>query len=124
MRLKDNYLNGSKSKSESLLKMTTLSQQEIDRINLNLETSRIAWKELQRFFASGAAIFVSETLDLVEVAIQISRDNKAQVAQWMETGQIARVSDAQALAWYEADADVWAVVVRPYVLVQPTSKLP
>ena len=32
---------------------------------------------------------------------------------------IARVSDAQALAWYEADADVWAVVVRPYVLVQP-----
>ncbi len=97
----------------------TLSQQDIERFNINLETSRIAWKELQRFFASGAAIFVSDDLDLVEVAAQISGDNKVQVVQWMEGGQIARVSDAQALAWYEADADVWAVVVRPYVLVQP-----
>lgn len=98
--------------------MTTLSQRDIDRINVNLETSRIAWKELQRFFAGGAAIFVSEGLDLVEVAVQISKDNRAQVALWMDAGQIARVSDSQAVAWYEADADVWAVVVRPYVLVQ------
>lgn len=103
--------------------MTTLSQQDIDRININLETSRIAWKELQVFFASGATILVGEELDLVEVAVQISKDNKAQVAQWLDAGQIARVSDAQALAWYEGDADVWAVVVRPYVLVQPAARL-
>ncbi|MDZ4218549.1 MAG: DUF2288 domain-containing protein [Methylobacter sp.] len=101
--------------------MATLTQQEIDRINVNLETSRIAWKELQRFFASGAAIFVSADLDLVEVAVQISKDNKAQIAKWMDAGQLARVSDAQALAWYEGDAEVWAVVARPYVLVQPTA---
>jgi hypothetical protein len=100
--------------------MTTLTQQEIDRINLNLETSRIKWEELQRFFASGAAIFVNETLDLIDVGIQISKDNKEKVLEWMESGMIARVSDAQALAWYEANAEVWAVVVRPYVLVQPT----
>jgi hypothetical protein len=100
--------------------MTKLSQQEIDRINLNLETSRIKWEELQRFFASGSAIFVNEALDLIDVAIQISRDNKEQVLGWMETGLLSRVSDTQALAWYETDAEVWAVVVRPYVLVQPT----
>jgi hypothetical protein len=98
--------------------MTTLSPQDLKRASVNLETARIAWKELQRYFASGAAIMVSADLDLVEVAFQISEDNKTQVAQWMETGQIVRVSDDQALAWYEADADVWAVVVRPYVLVQ------
>jgi hypothetical protein len=102
--------------------MGTLSQQDIDRLNINLETARIAWKELQPYFASGAALFVSDGLDLVDVAVQISKDNKAQVAQWLEAGQIARVSDAQALAWYEADADVWAVVVRPYVLVQSAEK--
>ena len=98
--------------------MTTLSQQEIDRINLNLETSRIAWEELQRFFASGKAIFVSGSLDLIDVAIHISRDNKKQVTQWMEAGLVTPVTDAQALAWHEADAEVWAVVVKPYVLVQ------
>jgi hypothetical protein len=98
--------------------MTTLSQQEIDRINLNLETSKIAWEELQRFFASGKAIFVSDTLDLIDVAIQISKDNKDQTVKWMEAGLVTPVTDAQALAWHEADAEVWAVVVRPYVLVQ------
>jgi hypothetical protein len=102
--------------------MTTLSQQEIDRINLNLETSRIAWEELQRFFASGKAIFVSDTLDLIDVAIQISKDNQAQVMQWMEAGMVTRVTDVQALAWHGGDAEVWAVVVRPYVLVQSTEK--
>ena len=37
---------------------------------VNLETSKIAWQELQRFFASGAAVFVASELDLVEVAHQ------------------------------------------------------
>ena len=98
--------------------MATLSPQDFKRASVNLETARIAWKELQRFFASGAAFSVDAGLDLVEVAFQISEDNKAQVAQWLESGRVARVSDAQALAWYEADAEVWAVVVRPHVLVQ------
>lgn len=98
--------------------MTTDDRETVFRAKMNLETSRIAWREMQRFFASGAAIYVSSGLDLVEVAYQISEDNKEVVLNWMGTGQIARVSDEQALAWFEADADVWAVVVSPYVLVQ------
>lgn len=98
--------------------MTTPTPQQILRAKVNLETSRIAWKELQRFFASGSAIAVTADLDLVEVAFQISEDNKKQVAEWLSGGKIGPVTDAQALAWYEADADVWAVVVSPYVLVQ------
>ncbi len=99
--------------------INTEGREEIYRAKMNLETSRIAWRELQRFFASGAAIYVSGELDLVEVAFQVSEDNKQQVMAWMEGGQVARVTDAQALAWFEADADMWAVVVSPYVLVQP-----
>jgi hypothetical protein len=98
--------------------MSTVNQQEVFRAKVNLETSRIAWKELQRFFASGVAIAVSPELDLVEVAFQISEDNKKQVAAWLSGGKVGAVSDAQALAWYEADAEVWSVVVSPYVLVQ------
>ena len=94
------------------------NHQEILRAKVNLETSRIAWKELQRFFASGAALSVSNKLDLVEVALQISKDNKAQVEQWLVSGQIGKVREEQAKAWYEADAEMWAVVVSPYVLVQ------
>ncbi len=97
--------------------------QDIYRAKVNLETARIAWKELQRFFASGAALAVSPTLDLVEVAFQMSEDNRELVAGWIGAGHLGPVSDAQALAWVEADAEVWAVVVRPYVLVQGAENL-
>lgn len=52
---------------------------EVFRTKLNLETAQIAWKELQRFFASGAALKVESDLDLVKVAFQVSEDNAAQV---------------------------------------------
>lgn len=96
---------------------------EIFRAKINLETAKIAWKELQRFFAGGKAIFVNAELDLIEVAFQISEDNASQVAQWMQAGQVARVSDAQAQQWFDANADVWAVVVSPWVLVQRVAGL-
>lgn len=99
--------------------MSSPELQAINRAKVNLETARIPWHELQRFFASGSAIFVSPALDLVEVAFQVSEDNRAQVMEWMASGQVARVTDAQALAWHEADAEMWAVVVSPYVFVQP-----
>lgn len=91
---------------------------DLAREKVNLETSQIAWKELQRFFASGSAVFVAPDLDLVEVAYQFSIDNKDQVASWMQNNQLALVSDQQAIAWLEEDADVWAVVVKPWILVQ------
>jgi hypothetical protein len=100
------------------LTMTDATQQEIYRAKMNLETSRIAWKELQRFFASGVAVAVDGGLDLVEVAFQFSQDNKGQVERWLVEGKVVRVSDAQAQTWLEADAEMWAVVVSPWVLVQ------
>ena len=90
----------------------------IAREKVNLETSRIPWNELQRFFASGSAVFVASSLDLVEVAHQFSIDNKQQVAEWLEAHLVELVSDQQALEWLEVDAEVWAVVVKPWILVQ------
>ncbi len=91
---------------------------DIAREKVNLETSQIAWKELQRFFANGTAVFVAPDLDLVDVAYQFSIDNKDRVASWMQNNQLALVSDQQATNWFAADAEVWAVVVKPWILVQ------
>ncbi len=96
---------------------------EISRIKINLETSKIAWKELQRFFAGGKALVASADLDLVEVAYQMSEDNVEQIQQWAMAGKLVRVPDEQAREWLEADALVWAVVVKPWVLVQPVGRL-
>lgn len=94
------------------------NQQEDSRSKVNRETSRISWKELQRQFASGMTLAVADDLDLVEVAFQMSEDNAALIGEWMQAGKFGKVSDEQAGAWYERDAQLWAVVVSPWVLVQ------
>ncbi|WP_263322271.1 DUF2288 domain-containing protein [Endozoicomonas sp. Mp262] len=88
------------------------------KAKLNMETSVIAWKELQRFFASGMVLRVDGQLDLVEVGCQISLDNKQQVEQWLMEGSLRQVQDQEARKWFEEDTALWALVVRPWVLVQ------
>lgn len=91
---------------------------ELDKEKVNLETAKIAWTDLQRFFAKGEVIWVNRELDLVDVAHQFSLDNKMQVQQWLTTKQIALVSNKQALNWFETQRELWAVVVKPWILVQ------
>lgn len=86
---------------------------------LNLETARITWPELERFFAGGKVIHVSPTLDLVDVATSIVADNAAQLKQWMETQAVKHLEDETAKQWVQTQPDnLWAVVVAPWVLVQ------
>jgi hypothetical protein len=91
---------------------------ELLRAKLNGETSRLPWKELERFFAAGIIIVVRDELDLVEVATRIASDDKNAVAQWLAEGSIGRVNDEQARVWHDADASLWTVVVKPWILVQ------
>lgn len=97
------------------------NRSEVFRAKLNLETSQMAWHDMQRYFASGAALYVSPELDLVEVAFQMSEDNTVQIRGWMIAGQFCKVRDDQAAEWHKANAMLWVVVVSPWVLVQPTA---
>jgi hypothetical protein len=40
----------------------------------------------------------------------------------MAEGKVAKVTDVQAQSWLVADAELWASVVSPFVLVQPPKK--
>jgi len=95
-----------------------LADPEVRKALLNTETARIPWRELQRYFASGAAVAVAAELDLVAVAAEVMADNKAAMEAWISQGQVGPVSDQQALQWYDDDALVWAVVLSPWVFVQ------
>lgn len=102
-------------------------QKKLDEVlhaKLNLETAQMSWKELERYFASGALICVGKELDLVDVAVHVANDDKAAVTQWMNLGSVSKVTDAQAQAWHEADAALWAVVVKPWILVQEEPSSP
>lgn len=89
------------------------------RAKLNRETGKIGWVELEKHFAAGNVVYVSPELDLIEVAYQVSQDNKAAVEVWVAAEQVGAASDEQAAQWHVANTELWAVVVAPLVLVQP-----
>ena len=95
-----------------------ITNEQLVRGKLNSETARIAWKELQRYFAGGYTLLVSQQLDLIDVGYQFHQDNAAQIEQWLNSELISQVSNEQALQWYNDDATLWACVVSPWVLIQ------
>ena len=88
------------------------------RLKLNRETARMHWHELLRHFASGLVVVVDDALDLIEVAVAFTEDDKTRVEKWMAARQVAKATDAQAEAWLSQNAQLWTVVVRPWILVQ------
>ncbi len=97
-----------------------LLQQDRDqfRAKINSETAKIPWRELQRFFAAGKLRLVAPGIDLVEVAYALLQDDTDAVQSWVENAELASVSDDQARQWHAQDAVLWAVVVKPWVLIQ------
>ena len=84
------------------------------------ETARIEWSELEKFFARGQVVAVGESLDLVDVAVAVVNDDRERVSEWMQAEQFGVLDAATARLWAGGDApDLWAVVVAPWVLVQP-----
>ena len=90
---------------------------------INSETARIKWSELERHFAQGNVVYVSEQLDLIDVALRIAHDDKESVQRWMAEGKVHKVKDEQAQDWAVGDVTLWASVVSPFVLVQPEKKV-
>ena len=97
-----------------------ITSAELIRGKLNSETARIPWKELQRYFAGGYTMTVDEQLDLIEVAYQFHQDNAKQIEIWLNDQLIKQVSNDQARQWFNDDAELWACVIRPWVLIQDT----
>lgn len=91
---------------------------QLARAKINSETAQIPWKELQRFFASGKTLYVESKLDLVEVAFAFHQDEARQVEQWLDSEEVLAVSTEQAKGWVAEDKVLWAVVVKPWVLLQ------
>ena len=81
-------------------------------------TGLITWAELQPFFARGALLSVQPGEDMVGVALAMAENDQARLRDWLQGGQLVRLSDDQAQDWQARDPLLWAVVVAPWVLVQ------
>ncbi|WP_026220757.1 DUF2288 domain-containing protein [Thiofilum flexile] len=85
---------------------------------LNLETARITWPEIERFFARGRVLHIASSLDLLAVAEALVEDNVAKFGEWTQNGLVKHLEDTTAKSWVADDSKLWAVVIAPWVLVQ------
>ncbi|MFE8070037.1 DUF2288 domain-containing protein [Marinobacteraceae bacterium S3BR75-40.1] len=97
---------------------------EILNAKLNQETAVARWHELQRFYARGQVVGVSPQVDLIEVGLKLSQDDKAAFEGWLKQGLVGEVTPEQAQAWFDANAELWTLVVAPWVLVQKRNEGP
>lgn len=93
-------------------------QDEVLYAKINMETAQIPWKELERYFAAGRIISVHDSVDMIQVATLMASDDVKTISDMLEKKQIEKVTDSQAQIWSDADAILWAVVIRPWILVQ------
>jgi len=98
--------------------MTKLGIGRSQKAKILGETAKIKWKELERFYAQGKLILVDESLNLVDAGYAISLDDATKIIEWMEEGLLLKQFDDQVREWHKSNAEVWSVVIHPWVLVQ------
>ena len=83
-------------------------------------TGEVDWPYLKRHYKSGALVWVDPDLSLTEVGHAISIDDADRVKAWRRSGDLVIPSELHTLHWEESGARFLALVVSPFVLIQPT----
>lgn len=82
-------------------------------------TGEVDWSYLKKHFENGALLYVDLSLDLVTVGKAISDDDADAVRAWKAAGDLVQPSEPHAAFWEESNAQFLALVVSPFVLIQP-----
>ena len=61
---------------------------------------------------------MEDHVDMIRVAQLMASDDVKAISGMLEKKEIGKVTDEQAQRWSDSDALLWAVVVRPWILVQ------
>lgn len=89
--------------------------------DLHLETAKIPWTELQRFFAGGKLLLLDSGEDMLKVAASLVANDVERLQELISNSLLVHPSDEKAKQWVSEDALLWAVVLNPWVLVQENS---
>jgi hypothetical protein len=82
-------------------------------------TGVVDWEYLKPHFESGALIYVDTTLSITEVGQSLADDDKDKIQAWLKSGDLVKPSEPHAKWWSENAQDFTALVVSPFVLMQP-----
>jgi hypothetical protein len=82
-------------------------------------TGEVDWAYLKKHYEHGVLIWVDPSLSLVEVGHVIAIDDADRVQSWKQSGDLVIPSDPHAAHWENTQARFNALVVSPFVLIQP-----
>jgi hypothetical protein len=95
-----------------------------DLQKLEKYTGVVGWDYLRPHFENGALLYVDPSLVLTEVGAAISADNTASVEGWLKSGDLVKPGAPHAEFWAGSSQNFIALVVSPFVLIQPISPSP
>jgi len=82
-------------------------------------TGIVDWEYLKPHFKSGALIYVDPSLSITKVGKALSTDDTQKIQSWLKTGNLVKPSELHARWWQENKESFTALVVSPFVLMQP-----
>ena len=82
-------------------------------------TGEVNWDYLKPHHRSGCLLYVDPELSLLEVGRAFADDDVQKVADWRASGDLVVPSQPHAEYWESAGLMFTALVVSPFVLMQP-----
>ena len=89
---------------------------------LDKYTGEVDWSYLKPHFLSGALVYVDPSLSLTEVGKAFAEDQVEVVKAWRKAGDLVTPSQPHADYWESSGARFTALVVSPFVLIQPVAE--
>ncbi|MCF6313665.1 MAG: cytochrome P450 [Verrucomicrobiales bacterium] len=90
---------------------------------LDKYTGEVTWKYLKSHFETGSLVYVDPALSITEVGEAFAADDAARVKAWRASGDVLTPSAPHAEYWEESEERFCALVVSPFVLMQPVQVL-
>lgn len=84
-------------------------------------TGEVDWEYVKPHFEAGVLLYVDPGLELGDVGKAFAADHTDQVDGWLKTGDLTKPSEPHAVYWEQSQARFTALVVSPFVLVQPAT---
>lgn len=92
---------------------------QTDLEKLEKYSGDVDWNYLRPHFENGAMLYVDPSLELKDVGLALTKDNKARIEAWLKAGDLVQPCDLHAKHWKESNTHFHAMIVRPFVLAQP-----
>tara|TARA_Y100000385_G_scaffold196599_1_gene203593 strand:- start:62 stop:394 length:333 start_codon:yes stop_codon:yes gene_type:complete len=90
------------------------SEEKLDKY-----TGVVDWAYLKPHFDTGALLYVDPSLSITEVGKALADDTTKKIGAWLKSGDLVKPDELHAKWWQENPQDFTALVVSPFVLMQP-----